>query len=560
MTTTTLAPRPAATAPRHHPWRVVAPWYRWPRVDGAEPGRAAEAASPALHKFVSTSFVADFLRDPQRSVVFDEALDVVQRVESIPAAELHGADGRLRKLASRRLVATGTRKLFLPAHQRFYLVAVGVHCDAPGFPKVDPASIEEVGFVIRRHKVNVPSRKRAHGAALLAQLTQARAVAGSRLELDVAKSRARVLHPFTSASRERVLSPSTATKAAYREAELAQRRLRVWAGTEGVDLRREAWVPTGEGDLGAWVPMGDEPEELVERTYPMRLLTPNPDDPDHAASDGTIYFAAVPTGSSEITERGARRFSELDTYEIRVFVRRKSCDHCPGELVWSEPTRLFRMASFYDPAGCALRPTEVRLPSFGELEASDALPSVRMTQPPGSSLDFSKFGEFPTKGKTGGPEQICFFSIPLITIIAMFVLNLALPIVMFVFQLWWMLKLKFCIPPSIEFEADLAAELDVTPPELEVTAQLDIDVLPGVNQAALGAVLKNIFDPPADPDLDPVPADWQLGQVLGDTFTNDPLVKLAVRNSYGSSADPAPSFSLPVVWTSRVRREEVVHP
>ncbi len=41
-----------------------------------------------------------------------------------------------------------------------------------------------------------------------------------------------------------------------------------------------------------------------------------------------------------------------------------------------------------------------------------------MTQPAGSSLDFSKFGDIPTKGKTGGPEQICFFSIPLITIIA----------------------------------------------------------------------------------------------------------------------------------------------
>jgi hypothetical protein len=545
-----------------HPWRVVAPWYRWARADGAEPGRAAEAGTPALHKFGSTSFVADFLRDPQRSVVFDEALDVVQRIENIPAAELNGADGRLRKLGRRRLVPTQTRKLFQPAHQRFYLLAVGVHCDAPGFPKVDPASIEEVGFVIRRRTVKVPSRKRAKGAALLAELTQARAVAGSKLELDVAKSRARVLHPFTSASRDRVLSPSTATKAAYREAAVAQRRLRVWAATEKLDLRNEAWVPTGEGDLGAWVPMIDEPEEVAERSYPMRLLSPNPDDPDHAASDGTIYFAAVPTASSEITERGEHRFSERDTYEIRVFVRRRCCGHCPGVLVWSEPTRLFRMASFFDPAGCALRPSEVRLPNFAELEASDALPSVRVTQPPGSSLDFSKFGEIPTKGKTGAAEQICFFSIPLITIIAMFVLNLALPIVMFVFQLWWMLKLKFCIPPSIQFEADLAAELDVTPPELkaEVELEVDIDVRTGVDQAGLRQVMEKVFDPPADPELDPVPADWRLGQVLGDTFTNDPLVRLAVRNGYGSSADPAPTFSLPITWTTRVRREEVVHP
>jgi hypothetical protein len=299
----------------------------------------------------------------------------------------------------------------------------------------------------------------------------------------------------------------------------------------------------------------------VERTYPMRLLSPDPDDPAHAAHDGTIYFAAVPTASDEITDDGANRFNELDIYEIRVFAR-ADCGACPGPLVWSSPTRVFRLASFFDPSGSAQRPIEVRLPDFAELEASTALPSVRMTAPEGSSLEFSKFGDIPTKGRVGAGEEICFFSIPLITIIAMFVLNLFLPIVMFLFQLWWMLKLKFCIPPSVEFEAELAAELNVEPPQLEVVANLDIDVLPGVDQGDLTALIGTIFDPEPDPDgeLDPVPDEWKLGKQLTDGFTNDPLVKLLVRNGYGRSADAAPQYPVPITYTTSVRRDQVVHP
>ncbi|KAF0956732.1 MULTISPECIES: hypothetical protein [Rhodococcus] len=546
-------------AARRHDWRIVAPWYRWERADGLEPERAASAVRPVFQKYVSTDFVADYLRDPQRSVVFDDDIDVYQTVKAIPSAELVADDGRLRSLSRSRLVPSDTRKLFLPAHQRFYLVAVGIHCDRPGFPKVDPDSISEVGFVVRRHRVEVPSDERARGAALLAELTQSRAVAGSRLELDAAKARSRILHPFKANSRDRVVSPRAATVAAHQQLELARRRLRVWADQVGVAHRTEAWITTGEGAFGEWVATADEPEELIERSYRMRLLTPPPDEPHHAAHDGTIYFASVPTASDEITADGTSRFNELDTYEVRVFAR-VDCGDCPGPLVWSNPTQVFRLASFYDPMGSAQRPVEVRLPDFAELEATAAMPSVRMSAPAGSSLEFSKFGEIPTKGKVGVGKEICFFSIPLITIIALFVLNLFLPIVIFVFQLWWMLKLKFCIPPSIEFEGELAAELNVEPPELEATAELDIDVLTGVDQDALAAVLAEIFDPAADPALDPVPAAWRLGSRVIAGFTNDPLAKLAVRRGYGSSADGAPTFTAPITVTTAVRRDQVVHP
>jgi hypothetical protein len=358
-----------------------------------------------------------------------------------------------------------------------------------------------------------------------------------------------------------VVDQSQAALAAHQQVELAQRKLKVWAGAVGVTRRTEGWVVTGDGTFGAWMPLPESPDELVEQTYPLRLLTPPAGDPDHAAHDGTIYYGLVPTASDQVTADSTARFSDRDVYEIVAYVR-PDRGPCPGPLLWSAPSETFRLASFFDPAGCAQRPIDVQLPDFTQLEASNALPSVKMTQPPGSSLEFSKFGDIPKKGKVGADFEICFFSIPLITIIAMFVLNLFLPIVMFVFQLWWMLKLKFCIPPSIEFEGELAAALDVTPPEIELAASLDVDVLPGVNQAELTALLGSVFNPPPpDPLLDPVPPEWRLGDKLGDSFTSDPLVELLARQGYGrASSGGAPAFAVPVQHTTPVRRDEVVHP
>lgn len=247
-----------------------------------------------------------------------------------------------------------------------------------------------------------------------------------------------------------------------------------------------------------------------------------------------------------------------------MYARSLDAAGCPGEPVWSEASEPFRVASFFDPDGCAQRPTEVRLPDFAALEASDAAPSVRMSAPPQSTLLFSRNGEIPKKGKVQGFAQICFFSIPLITIIAFFVLNIFLPVVMFVFQLWWMLKLKFCIPPSIEVEGEIAASLDVQPPALQALAGVDVDIRPGTDPAALVDALKGAFDAPADPQLDPVPAEYQVGsRLLGGgsaPFTGNALFQVAVRNGYGRSVDAAPVFGRGVAYRTHVRRSEVVHP
>jgi len=560
--TAMATPAPVSTTVRAtSSWRMVAPWYRWDLAAQPDPARAADAGRPVLHKFVTSDFVKDFLADPQRSVVFDPAVDVLQKITQIPGGTVPGKTTR-KWIAKTRLTPhpSGTRKLFLPAHQRFYLVAVALHCDQPGFPRVDPDSVAEVGFVVRRRRAKVPAELAVEAAHLVREAKFNESKAG----VAAARERSRILHPFRSAARERVASAPVAMLAAAQQAELDTRRLRTWAVTNGIEQTTEGWTPLGEGSMGAWLPMPDEPEEIVERAYPMRRLAPNPDDPGHAAHDGTIFYAVLPTGSDEVNDRGAGRFNDVDTYEIRVFARTKGGD-CPGDLVWSEASQPYRIASFYDPDGCAQRPTEVRLPDFRQLEASDAAPSVRMSAPANSTLRYLKNGKIPSKGNNQGPGQICFFSIPLITIIAFFVLNLFLPVVMFAFQLWWMLKLKFCIPPSIDVEIEVAAALDVQPPAIQAAAGIDVDVLPGTDPAKLVAALKNVFDPPT-PDLGTLPLEWRVGGHLLDgatpEFAPNALLQVAIRNGYGRATEleASPVFARGVSYTPRVRYDEVVHP
>ncbi|MFC4065966.1 hypothetical protein [Actinoplanes subglobosus] len=540
------------SAAKPHHWRLVAPWYRWELRDGGDPDRKAGAGRPALHKYTSTSYVTDFLADPQRSVVFGD-VDEFQRVEAIPHVPLPGDTRKRRRfLATTRLVPTGVRKLFPVAHQRHYVVAAGLHCDEPGFPRVDPACVAEAGFVVRRQRAAIPAGQEGKAAGLLAAVAAAKADQ-TRSAAAAARDRARRLHPFGGA-RDAVRDPVAAAAAARRTLESARRELRVWASSVGVDRRTEAWVPSGDGNFGQWVPIADEPDELVERRYPLRLLTPPADDPDHAARQGTIFWGTVPAASAEVARDGSARFGELATYEIRVFARMRCDCGCPGPLVWSAPSEPYRLASFHDPDGCAQRPVELRMPDFAHLEASNARPSVKVSTPAGSSFDFAEDGTVPTSGgQRTGPEEICFFGIPLITIVAMFVLKIFLPILTLIFGLFWMLKLKFCIPPSADLEADLNAELDVVPGGIQASLKVDVDIdlTPGVDQAALEGALRgglNIRQP-------------GLGTKLTDRYTNDPMCELLAGEGFGVEAgEPFPVFGTDPVFTTPVRRDEVVHP
>lgn len=548
-----LAEKPSVVSDH---WRIVAPWYRWRRADGLEPERGLHAHRPAFHKYATTDFVENFLADPQHTRVFED-VDEHQDVTNIENAD--------KLIIKKQKSPSGTRKLFLAAHQRFYTLAVGLHCNQPGFPKVDPDHVHEVGFVIRRRRVELGEGQLGEAAKLTQKMASARATARFKSQAAAAGSRARTLHPFHTPKRKRVRSGPLAALEAYEAVAESRRKMAAWAQVNGIEAQVEGWVPTGEGTFGAWLPVADEPDELHERVYPMRRLPVVPNDPDHVAHDGSIWWAHVPTASDEVTADGSARFSEAHVYEIRVFAR--SSGTCPGPLVWSAPTEPFRLASFFDPDGCSQRPTEIRLPDMSQLQATTASPSVKFTSPPKSSVtNLSTKPEGPKTLEDQTSEEICFFFIPLITIVAMFLLNIFLPIVVFLFQLWWMLKLKFCIPPSLEIEGELSAQLDIEPPEFEFEADFDVHVDAG-NIGAIEAALKDLFNqdgrkyqseaPPFEADSDK----HKFGDEMVAEFSIDSLMKLAISQGYGrAESGGAPDFDPEPGYTTRVTFDQVVHP
>src|SRR5262249_2404532 len=140
--------------------------------------------------------------------------------------------------------------------------------------------------------------------------------------------------------------------------------------------------------------------------------------------------------------------------------RRDQAPDCSGEIVWSEPSESYQLAAHNDLIGTAQRPVTIQMPDLAELAAqAAALPvnkfaPVKVVQP--QSLNFDVNDGKPSAKGVGIP-QICFFAIPLITIVAFFVLKLFLPIVVFLFGLFFLLQLKFCILPSASVSAGLKA-------------------------------------------------------------------------------------------------------
>jgi hypothetical protein len=80
---------------------------------------------------------------------------------------------------------------------------------------------------------------------------------------------------------------------------------------------------------------------------------------------------------------------------------------------------------------------------------------LRITTPPQSQFVFNPFKGIPESGKgaIGAGGAVCTFAFELFFMIAFFLFIMFLPIVVLAFQLWWMLALRFCIPPSIAFDA-----------------------------------------------------------------------------------------------------------
>lgn len=520
----------SASKSTRHPWTLTGPWYRWSEPGVAEAGRGSK---PAIQQYAGFSYAAEFLAEPQRSLIPREQ-DYVHRLlanpDNPPPAEgavPHAPPKPFSELpfAAYLRERTQVRKLYQAIHGYSYLVSVELHCDLPGLPSVDADKVEEAGFVIRRLSAEVLAD--ADGS-LEKQASEALAeikLAEQQLTTLERTPQGRIRGAAGLVLQRKLNQPVTKTRKALLEDHAAGKlKLDDLAAAGAFDLRTQGWIPDEhDPQRGAWVELDDATpgEELSEAVFPLYRLSPDPADEDHSARGRTLYYGVVPTGGRDVeTGTAAPRFDDRHLYEIRCFVRRKhEKPGCRGELVWSEPSVGYRVAPDADPEAGDRLPISISVPSFNELKAlADRMTTggaggVRIVQPPDSVLPFTgDLGDDLGAGARTGIGQICFISILLLFIIALFLAFLFLPIIVFVFQLFFLLRLKFCIPPAISLDLDLAVELK---------AELDLSFEAGAS-VDFAAVLeaKGEINPGDDPH------DWadaRLFEIYGDCDLYDAL-------------------------------------
>jgi hypothetical protein len=500
-----------------HPYVLRAPWYDRER-EKVTPFDAA-ARRPVVQKYATADFVDRLLADPRESLAFGPE---DQWTYTVPVATTEQGGGR-RRFASHRLVRTPLRKLFQPSHERYYAVAVELFCDEPGLPR--PGIIEgiETGFVIRRERVLIRGK-----AADVRELARDLAI-----QLDTAQNaRTSTAKPIPDTSDLEDLA--WAGQAAGHPFTTRQLEL-----LEAIRPTRvvEAWVP-GPAGRGVWRKVDDTAPALLdgEQEQPMWPLPPEAARCDPARTR-SLWFGVLPTFSAEVDELGAPKLDDRAIYRVRCFARRpppEGREHCPPEVWLSDPTEPYRLAAFMDPVGTSNHAVTVTAPDFRVLAARAGEPpgpgGVTVVQPPGSQLSFSPLGGIPTSGTLGGDvASTCTFALELPMIVAMFLFGLFMPIVVFIFQLWWLLALRFCWPrPNQAIEllethfanvgdistlaaAGLADELDDLLDTPGATARLGA-VAPFAGSKAVAADLLASVDPAAaataaTPDPEPVPDD-----------------------------------------------------
>jgi hypothetical protein len=485
----------------NHPWKLVSPWYRWQR-QLEEEGLSPRQTHPVFQKFDQVDFVKGFVKDPQHSLKFIDDVDTVFNVSLTDAPDLPPKSpltGKFTRLfvpspvsgppvaKDATLVPTGIRKLYLATHKRHYVVVCELHCDAAGFPTVTPDQVCQTGFVVRRRSRQYPKGAKKEAVKILRKITAIHAEIAYLEQTSparglAAKRRAQAVQKMIADGVYQANLRAANEKLATAREELGQ-----WRDVNGVTSILEGWIPGPFENIGSWQIVEETPQQIVESAMPLFAIFPDPNIPDHSALGKNIYFGAVPTSSLETGGRGAARFDDLTLYEIRCFVRRhkSDCPHrdeapdCQGEIVWSAPTEVYKLASHHDLRGTAQQPVTIQMPDLAELAAQAAsmtvsqFAPVKVVQP--QALSFSVEDGKPENPGIGG-KQICYFAIPLITIVAFFVLKLFLPVLVFLFSLFFLLQLKLCILPSVAFDIKLEAELEALPPSFQVDGKFKLDI------------------------------------------------------------------------------------
>jgi hypothetical protein len=463
-----------------HAMALRSPWYVLERLgfDRFDP----RAGAPAIQKYDTAELVEDLVRDPRASLAFDPAVDVwafaVPRPESPPAPK----PATLReRLSPFELVPSNVCKLYQPSHQRFYAVTVELFCEVAGLPRPGPDTEVEVRYVVRRLRTRF--NQYATLATDLKQLARAAAEELFDKGFPVKPVRAEPTDPDPDIypPNDPALDTAVDLAALFRAHEPDAAKLAAFEaahapllGRVGMTQELEGWYV--QDAVGQWQPVPQDPddqrppgeeEELPMWRVPLAAALCEP------AEDRSIWFGVVPTYSGEFDGDGIPKLDDHTTYVVQCLARRRRRpphEDCPRVLTWSAASAPYRLASFFDPQGTANHRTHVKLPDFAAVAARAAKgPSaggVQFERPAGSQLPPGPLGEIPGPGAGGDPggdsAENCSFAIELITIVATFVFSLFLPVVVFAFQLWWLLLLKFCWPSSTDTTKLLTA-LETTP-------------------------------------------------------------------------------------------------
>ncbi len=408
-----------------------APWYV--RERGGFSLRDPRAKRPEIQMYDNTQFAKRLLVDPR-----DSLASGTDDLWSYPVPVAFPAPGKGReRFATSRMVHTGMRKLYQPSHSRFYAVVVEVFCDLPGLPRAGSHAEIDVGFVMRRRHTVVTGAK-----------DDVR-----RLARDLTVALTKTQHPDTTigplySDVEELLWTDLADRRTFEDghAELL--------GKVGARTEEQSWITGAAG--GQWQRVGTPPADQ-EQEFQMWRLPPRDED-CAAARTRSLWFGLVPTYSADSAADGSPKLDDQGIYEIRCFARTpppRGHEHCPPKIWWSDQSRAFRLAAPYDPDGTKNHRVSITMPDFRALAARAAKPlgpgAVRIVTPPGSQLLFDSDNGSPKNASVGGTGSVCFFALELFFIVSFFVFLLFLPVVIFLFQLWWMLALRFCLPPSVSF-------------------------------------------------------------------------------------------------------------
>lgn len=475
--------------------RLIAPWYRWQRQrdeSGAYTGPLPRETRPVFQKYDRADMANVFLKDPQRSFRFTNE-DFVHFLEPSP---YDSALATIRNLHDVREVRTTLRKLFRETHKRSYLVVCELHCDLPGLPDASWDHICEAGFVVRRYRItdSTYTTRRdeldARIALLRAHLIRIVEAEKKFRDLLLEGAEEEDLPEAIDELRDEGGLPWLMRIVQYQtELALAEAERQRLERLDGVATELQGWIPDSDYDtLGSWQAIDEHtPQTITEKVYPLYKLIPDPTVDDHSAEGAQLLFGNVPTGSIETESDGAPHLDREHVYEIRCFVRHHNlaCKRlprrgdCKGALIWSQATETYRLAGQFDSDGTRNTIINIEMPDLAELAAQATKPpsfSIRMHTPPKSQLSFSMGLGIPTGGSLAGP-MMCSVSIPLITIIATFVLNIFKPIVVYLFQLWHLLPLKFCFAglPLPSLTNPVAALDDLYGAELSVGTTLEAE-------------------------------------------------------------------------------------